>query len=65
MRDRPARRAPREPGDLDREPLLFGIGFGEPGPGNLRIGEDDGRDGRRLEHRLVPGDGLHRHPGLV
>ena len=42
--------------DFDLAALLLGFGFGEPGPRDLRIGEDHGGNRRRLEHRLVPGD---------
>src|SRR6185436_13977397 len=46
--NRAADRGPRELGDLDLPALLLRFRLGQAAPGNLRIGEDDSRDGLRL-----------------
>jgi hypothetical protein len=52
-RDRAAKRGPRELRDLDLAPLLLDLGLGEAAPGDLRIGEHDGWNRPRLEHRVL------------
>ncbi len=56
---RAAERAQRKAPDLVRpiRPLLD-LALGQAGPGDLRIGVDDGRDGAVVEGRLVPGQAL-------
>ena len=44
--DRPAAGRPRILGDLDLAAFLLRLVFGEAGPGDFGIGEDDGRNGR-------------------
>ena len=63
--DRAAARAPRELRNLDVAPLGLRLRFGQTGPGDLGVGEDDGGDRGRLEHRLVPLHRFHRDAGLV
>ena len=61
----PAAGGPGELGHLDLAALLLGLGLGQAGPGDLRIGEDHGRDGPGLEDGRLAGQGLDGHLALV
>src|SRR6266542_1974876 len=49
----PARGPPGEAGYLNGTAFLFGLGFRQATPGNLRIGKHDGRNGVRLKRHVV------------
>src|SRR5690606_22256489 len=57
-RDGAATRRPWEARDFDLAALRFRLVLGEARPRDFRIGEDDGRNGGRLERDLLPFDGL-------
>ena len=61
----PAAGSPRELGHFDRASLPLGLGFRQSGPGDFGIGEDDGRNGPRLEGRRLAGQDLDGHLALV
>ena len=62
---RAARCAPRKASDLDRDPLLLRLGFGQTAPGNLGIGEHHRRDNIFVQCFMVTGDRVDRQPGLA
>ena len=62
---RPAAGRPGELGHFDRAALALGLGFGEPGPGDFRIGEDHGGNRLRLEGRRLAGQGFDGHLAFV
>src|SRR5271169_469220 len=56
--DGASRGGPRKLGNGDLASLFFGLRFGEAGPSNFRIGEDDGGNRVRFEGDFVAGDGF-------
>ena len=54
----PTAGGPGELGHFDRAALLLGLGFGQAGPGDFRIGEDHGGNRPRLEGRRLAGQRL-------
>ena len=62
---RPAAGGPGKLGHLDRAALALGLGFGQPGPGDFRIGEDDGGNRLRLERGRLAGQRLDGHFAFV
>ena len=61
----PARGPPGEAGYLNGAAFLFGLGFRQATPGNLRIGKHDGRNGVRLKSHVVSSNGLHGNATFV
>jgi hypothetical protein len=51
--------------DGDGEGLLGGFAFRQAAPGDLGIGEDDGRNGARVEGDILAGDDLGGGTSLV
>ena len=63
--DRPAARLPRILGDGDLAAGPLGFVGREAGPGDLRIGEHDGRNRLRLERGRLAGEHFGRHLAFV
>src|SRR5450755_323321 len=64
-RDGASGSGPGELGDGDFASLFFGLSFGEAGPRDFGIGEDDGGNRVRLESDFVSGDGFDGATALV
>src|SRR5262249_30846151 len=65
QRRRPAGSGPVEAGDLDLASLLLGLVLRQPRPGDLWVGEDDGRNRAWVPHHRLPLDDLHGEFRLV
>jgi len=63
--DSAAARAPGELRNFDVATVGLSLRFGQPGPRNFRIGEDDSGNRQRREHRLATQDGFHRDACFV
>src|SRR5438309_3419061 len=61
----PAGSSPGKAGHLNGTPLLLSLGLGQTTPGNLRVGEDDGRDRVRLKRHVVPCNGSDSNATFV